>query len=60
MALLTVMHSQWIHHNSIIHANAKDADGLWAWDVHTLQEVIDQQFQTGLEGLHPWDYHLIE
>ena len=57
-ALLSVMHSQWLHCNSILHA--WDADGLRTWDAHALQEAMDQQFQTGLEGLHLWDYHLIE
>ena len=51
MALLAVMHSQWLHHNSILHA--QEADGLQTWDARALQEAIDQQFQTGLEGLHP-------
>ena len=52
------MHSQWLHHNSILHT--QEADGLWTRDAQKLQEAIDQQFQTGLEGLHLWDYHLIE
>ena len=58
IALLSVTHSQWLHHNIILHA--QDSDGLRTWDAHALQEAIDQQFQSGLEGLHPRDYHLIE
>ena len=58
MALLAVTHSQWLHSNSILHA--WEADGLQTQDVRALQEAIDQQFQTGLEGLYPQDYHLIE
>ena len=58
MVLLMITHSQWTHHNSILHT--KDAHRLWAQDACTLQEAIDQQFQTGLEGLYPQDYHLIE
>ena len=57
-ALLTVTHSQWLHCNSILHT--KDADRLRTWDACALQEAIDQQFQTGLERLHPLDYHLIK
>ena len=57
-SLLSVTHSQWTHHNSILHAH--DAHGLCVTMGKELETAIDLQFQSGLEGLHPWDYHLIE
>jgi hypothetical protein len=57
-SLLSVTHSQWTHRNSILHA--RDAHGLQATLGKELITAIDLQFQSGLEGLHPRDYHLIE
>ena len=56
--LLSISHSQWTHCNSILHAN--DAQGLHLQEHAALQAAIDQQFQTGIDGLLPHDYHLIE
>ena len=57
-SLLSVTHSQWTHRNSILHA--RDAHGLRVKEGKELTTAIDLQFQSGLEGLHPRDYHLIE
>ena len=57
--LLSMTHSQWTHHNNILHA--RDAQGLQLKEGQELDMVaITLQFQSGLEGLHPKDYHLIE
>jgi hypothetical protein len=57
-SLLSVTHSQWTHRNSILHA--RDAHGLRITRGQELATAIELQFQSGLEGLHPRDYHLIE
>ena len=57
-SLLSVTHSQWTHQNSILHA--RDAHGLRVKQGKELATAIDLQFQSGIEGLHPRDYHLIE
>jgi hypothetical protein len=57
-SLLSVTHSQWVHRNSILHA--RDAHGIRVTRGQELETAIDLQFQSGLEGLHPRDYHLIE
>jgi hypothetical protein len=57
-SLLSITHSQWTHRNGILHA--RDAHGLKATLGKALVTAIDLQFQSGLEGLHPSDYHLIE
>jgi hypothetical protein len=56
--LLSMTHSQWTHRNSILHA--RDAQGLRIKDGQELDTAITLQFQSGLEGLHPNDFHLIE
>lgn len=56
--LLSISHSQWTHRNGILHA--KDTQGLHLQECAALQAAIDQQFQTGMDGLLPCDYHLIE
>jgi hypothetical protein len=57
-SLLSITHSQWTHRNSILHA--RDVHGLRVSLGKELVTVINLQFQLGLEGLHPRDYHLIE
>ena len=56
--LLSISHSQWTHCNGILHA--KDTQGLYLQERAALHKAIDQQFQTGVDGLLPCDYHLIE
>jgi hypothetical protein len=56
--LLSMTHAQWSHRNQIFHA--RDAQGLWIMEGQELDMAITLQFQSGLEGLHPNDYHLIE
>jgi hypothetical protein len=57
-ALLQITHSQWVHRNHILHE--KDAHGLRVAEHQGLDEAIVHQFQSGLEGLHPWDFYLLE
>jgi hypothetical protein len=56
--LLSMTHSQWTHRNSILHA--RDAHGLRLREGKELDTAISLQLQSGLDGLHPRDYHLIE
>jgi hypothetical protein len=56
--LLSMTHAQWTHRNNILHA--RDAQGLRIQEGQELDTAITLQFQSGLEGLHPNDYHLIE
>ena len=56
--LLSMTHSQWTHRNNILHA--RDAQGLWLKEGQELDMAITLQFQSGFEGLHPNDYHLIK
>jgi uncharacterized protein YggL (DUF469 family) len=57
--LLSMTHAQWSHRNQILHA--RNAQGLRISEAQELDTAITQQFQSGLEGLHPNDYyHLIE
>ena len=59
MSLLAITHSQWTHcNNGILHA--KNSQGLHTQEARNLQTAIDQQFQSGLEGLHLCDCNLIE
>jgi hypothetical protein len=51
-------HAQWTHRNNILHA--RNAQGLQIKEGQELDTAITLQFQSGLEGLHPNDYHLIE
>ena len=57
-SLLQVTHSQWVHRNHILHE--KDEHGLRAAECHGLDQAIVHQFQLGLDGLHPRDFHLLE
>ena len=52
------MHSQWVHRNHILHE--KDEHGLQVTECQGLDQAIVHQFQSGLEGLHPRDFHLLE
>jgi hypothetical protein len=58
LSLLQVTHSQWAHRNHIFHE--KDEHGLWADERQGLDQAIIHQFQSGLDGLHPRDFHLLE
>ena len=57
-SLLQITHSQWVHRNHILHE--KDEYGLRAAEHQGLASAIAQQFQSGIDGLHPRDFHLIE
>jgi hypothetical protein len=56
--LLQITHSQWTHCNRILHKC--DEHGLQAAEHQELTSAIKQQFQSGVDGMHPWDFHLIE
>jgi hypothetical protein len=55
--LLSLVHSQWTHRCSVLHA--RDADGLRLKDGQELHTASSLQFQMGLEGLHQRDHQLL-
>jgi hypothetical protein len=48
--LLSMTHSQWMHHNAVEHD--RDAQGLKLKEGRELMEAITEQLALGLEGLH--------
>jgi hypothetical protein len=56
--LLAMTHSQWTHHNNILHAC--DAQGIHLQKTQELDLNIHNQFQLGLNGLLARDFYLIE
>jgi hypothetical protein len=55
--LLSMVHSQWTHRCKILHE--RDAQGLRSQEAKDLDRAISFQFQSGVDGLHPHDHHLI-
>jgi hypothetical protein len=55
--LLSLVHSQWKHRCHILHE--RDAQGLRSQEARDLDTAISFQFQSGIDGLHPRDQHLL-
>lgn len=56
--LYTLAHNQWIYRNSVLHE--RDAQGLRIKEGEDLENSINEQFEIGVDGMNPADWHFIE
>lgn len=56
--LLTIVHSQWVHRNEIVHR--RERDGLRTAEHNQLKTRLEQELARGTDGMDSEDHHLME